>query len=180
MKNVIKFNELGFINQRKELDKDFILTFSVKGLDIEVKTTIPTEEKISLASTIMSSSIDDTAGFFNPYRLKIVSAIEGMEYYSNIDFGEDKYENIYEIYDILEDEGFIDVLYTQTDFCDLIKLVEECAKAIVSYNNSLPGMLSGMKDNSSEVNQQFAKIIEQIKTDPDLKDFVQNVMPNLG
>lgn len=176
----INFNELGFKNLRKELDKELIIECSVQGQKIEIKTTIPTEDKIRLVSAILSNSVDDTAGYFNPYRLKIVGAIEGMEYYSNFNFGEEKFENIYDIYDILDDEGFLDILYNQTDFDCLFKMVEECAKSIVAYNNSVAGVIMGMKDNGSEVNEQLSNILSQIKDDPDIKNFVQNIMPNLG
>lgn len=178
--NKVNFNELGFNNLRKELEEDLILNFTVKGQDIKIKTTIPTEDKIMLVSSILSNSVDSSASYFNPFRLKIVSAVEAMEYYSNLDFGEDKFENIYDIYDILEDEGFIDILYTQTDFCLLFSMIEECAKCIVQYNNSLPGLLVNMKENSDDSMDTLKNLMEQLKTDPEVKDFVENIMPNLG
>ena len=178
--NKVNFNELGFTNLREELEEDLILNFTVKGKDIKIKTTIPTEDKIMLVSSILSNSVDASAGYFNPFRLKIVSAVESMEYYSNLDFGEDKFENFYDIYDILEDEGFIDILHTQTDFCSLISLIEECAKCIVQYNNSLPGFLSNMKDNNDSSMDSLKNLMEQLKTDPEIKNFIENVMPNLG
>lgn len=180
MHNIINFNELGFVNLRKELEDELILTYTVKSQDIKIKTTIPTEEKIRLVSTIMSNSIDDTAGYFNPIRLEIVGAVEAIEYYSNLDFGDEKYENIYDIYDILEDEGFLDILYTQTDFGALLPLIEECAKCIVKFNNSAAGVLNNMKDNSSDLSKNFSGLLEQLKTDPEIKNFIENVMPNLG
>ena len=180
MSNVINFSELGFKNLRKELEQDLILEYSIKDKKIEIKTTIPTEDKIRLVSAILSNSVDDSAGYFNPYRLKIISAIEGMEYYSNLDFGEEKFDNIYDIYDILDDEGFLETLYGQTDFCYLYKMVEDCAKSIVSYNNSVAGVIMGMKDNGSELNEQLSNILTQIKEDPDISNFVQNVIPQLG
>lgn len=176
----IKFEELGFTSLRKELEEDLILNFTVKGKDIKIKTTIPTEDKIMLVSSILSNSVDASAGYFNPFRLKIVSAVEAMEYYSSLDFGEDKFENIYDIYDILEDEGFLDILYTQTDFGALLPLIEECAKCIVKFNNSAAGVLNNMKDNSSDLSKNFSGLLEQLKTDPELKNFIENVMPNLG
>ena len=178
--NKVNFNELGFNNLRKELEEDLILNFTVKGQDIKIKTTIPTEDKIMLVSSILNNSVDSSASYFNPFRLKIISAVESMEYYSNLDFGEDKFENIYDIYDILEDEGFIDILHTQTDFCSLFSMIEECAKCIVQYNNSLPGLLINMKENSDDSMDTLKNLMEQLKTDPEVKDFVENIMPNLG
>lgn len=178
--NKVNFNELGFNNLRKELDDDLILNFTTKGQDIKVKTTIPTEDKIMLVSLILSNSVDETAGYFNPFRIKIVSAVEAMEYYSNLDFGEDKFENIYDIYDILEDEGFIDILYTQTDFASLITMIEDCAIQIVKYNNSFVGLLEGLKNNNEDLSSGLSNLFEQLKTDPEIKNFIENVMPNLG
>lgn len=180
MQNKVNFNELGFNNLRKELEEDLILIFNVKGQDIKIKTTIPTEDKIMLVSSILSNSVDSSASYFNPFRLKIISAVESMEYYSNLDFGEDKFENIYDIYDILEDEGFIDILYTQTDFYSLFSIIEECAKCIVQYNNSLPGLLVNMKENSDDSMDTLKNLMEQLKTDPEVKNFIENIMPNLG
>lgn len=176
----IRFEELGFTNLRKELEEDLILKFTVKGQDIKIKTTIPTEDKIMLVSSILSNSVDASAGYFNPLRLKIVSAVEAMEYYSNLDFGNDKFEDCYDIYDILEDEGFVDILYTQTDFHLLFSLTEECAKCIVQYNNSLPGFLANLKDNNDNSMNVLKNLMEQLKTDPEVKNFIENIMPNLG
>ena len=181
MHNIINFNELGFKNLRKELDEELILNYTVKGKEIKIKTTIPTELKIELASKILSNSIDDdNSGFFNPLRLKIVGVVEGMEYYSNIVFDINKYDNIYDIYDILEDEGFIDILFTQTDFSTLCDHIEKCAKNIVKYNNSMLGLLNNVKNNNFELSNDLKSVLSQIKTDPEVQNFLENIMPNLG
>lgn len=179
MSNIINFDELGFKNLKKELDEELILTYTVKGQDVKIKTTIPTEDKIELCSVIISTTVDADSGFFNPYKLKIVSAVEGLAYYSNIQFNENKYHNIYDIYDILDDEGFIDILYSQTDFGCLFKLIEECTKSVVKYNNSAIGILEKIQRDPIDLSNQMAEILNTLKTDPDMKDFINNVLPTL-
>ena len=84
----IIFNELGFIPNENYCEEDSIIKLNIKGHIIEMKTSLFTEEKVSLISEIIGCSIDDGIGYFNPLRLDIMSTIIGMKYYSNLEFDE--------------------------------------------------------------------------------------------
>ena len=176
----VKFEELGFNPERDYYGEDLILTFNVKNKEIIMKKTVPTEQKILLVSEILGYSVDDCAGYFNPFRLDIMSTIMGIKYYSNLEFDNIEDLDIYTTYDILENEGFKDILYTQTDFQFLIDMIEKCAKHIVKYNNSAAGIIDAMKNSSDEMQFDLQKILDQISNNPDLKNFIPNTMENMG
>lgn len=179
MQKVI-FKDLGFKPDQDYCGEDSVLVFNIKNQEIVMKKTIPTEQKILLVSEILGYSVDDYAGYFNPFRLDVMSTIIGIKYYSNLEFDNMEDLDIFTTYDILENEGFKDILYTQTDFQFLINMIEKCAKHIVKYNNSAAGIIDSMKNNSDEMQMDLKQILESIAENPDLKNFIPNVMETIG
>ena len=148
------------------------------GTEVEVRNRIPQEEKIALMQTIINACAEEE-GFFNPLKLNIITMVETVKAYTNIDC--EDYEDVYYLYDVLKSNNIFDDILPLTEFNDVINWSYECAETITKYTNSARGILNALQQNkgSDSLVNDFQTIINNAKTDPELKSFIENYMPSL-
>lgn len=98
LKNAVKLNE-----------KEEIKVIPFNGLEIEIKTYIPFQEKINLVGTIFESAINRDNGFhiLNGNSLNLAFRVLLVEKYTNLTLP----KNIVETYDMLTSSGLFDLIY---------------------------------------------------------------------
>ena len=154
-----------------------IVTLS-NGTEVEVRNRIPQEEKFELMQTIINACAEEE-GFFNPLKLNIVTMVETVKYYTNIDCSD--YEDVFHLYDVLKSNKVFDDVLPLTEFNDVINWSYECAETITKYSNSARGIINAIQQNREADNlvKDFQGIMENAKQDPELKSFIENYMPSL-
>lgn len=171
----ISFTKLGL---SKKTDEVKIITYNDQ--EIEIKQYLPVEDKATLIDAIIANSISDN-GFFNPFKLRIITNFEIIKAYTNVSFTEKQStDNFFKTYDALAFE-FIDVIFEnipEDELEEIFESVEEVTKAIVQYNNSLMGILAQVSQNYENVNFDLDKMADVLGNPENLtmvKKMIENV-----
>lgn len=171
----ISFTKLGL---SKKTDEVKIITYN--NQEVEIKQYLPVEEKATLIDTIVAKSISDN-GFFNPFKLRIMTNFEVIKAYTNITFTEKQStENFFKTYDAIAVD-FIDTVFNEipeSELEEVFDAVEEVTKAIVKYNNSLMGILAQVSQNYDNVNFELDKMADVLGNPENLtmvKKMIENV-----
>lgn len=147
---------------------------------IEIKQKLSVDEKADLIDAIVSGTLTDR-GFFNPFKLKIISDIEIVKAYTNISFTEKQLtDNLFKTYDALSAE-LLEIIFAEipaSELHDLRAMAKEVTEAITSYNNSIMGLLAQISQRYSNVNFELDKIAEALG-DPSKLEMVKKMIENV-
>ena len=148
------------------------------GIEVEVYAQIPQEQKIALMQTIINACAEEE-GFFNPLKLNIVTMVETIKAYTNIDCS--GYEDVFNLYDVLKSNRVFDDILPYTEFSDVINWSYECAETITKYSNSARGIINAIqtKNDADGLVRDFQDVLNNANADPQLKSFIENYMPTL-
>lgn len=171
----VSFTKLGLTKRTED-----VKTITYNEQEIEIKQYLPVEDKATLIDTIVAKSISDN-GFFNPFKLRIMTNFEVIKAYTNITFTEKQStENFFKTYDAIAAD-FIDIVFNEIPEDELEEIfdsVEEVTQAIVQYNNSLMGVLAQVSQNYDNVNFDLDKMAEVLGNPENLtmvKKMIENV-----
>lgn len=171
----VSFTKLGLTKRTED-----VKTITHNEQEIEIKQYLPVEDKATLIDTIVAKSISDN-GFFNPFKLRIMTNFEVIKAYTNITFTEKQStENFFKTYDAIAAD-FIDIVFNEIPEDELEEIfdsVEEVTQAIVQYNNSLMGVLAQVSQNYDNVNFDLDKMAEVLGNPENLtmvKKMIENV-----
>ena len=161
--------------------KNEIKTLKYNGEEIEVKQYLPIQDKLALISRVISYAADQY-NFANSVKLDLFLSLEIMYEYTNINFTEKQKENPTKLYDLLEENGLIDVvisLIPSTEYQTLYEGVAEISKNIYTYQTSLLGILETVHNDYSDLKLDADEIVKEL-TDPNQLSMVKKVIDNLG
>lgn len=133
---------------------------------IEVKQYISVNDKLALISDVINNSVDEHS-FSNPVKVSVYAAIGIIEFYTNINFTEKQKEDVVKLYDLLQSNGLIDMIYNAIpadEFNELMNGMDESINAIYTYRNSVMGILDNVSNDYDNVNVDVKKAIEQINS----------------
>jgi hypothetical protein len=123
-------------------DKELV----INDQKILVKQYLPMADKLSLIEEILTSSIDEQYGYFNPIKLDLISTLLIIKTYTNISFTDVQLtKNIFKTIETLDLTGTTDKileLIPREEYSELIKCISECSKAIERFNCSVSGMVA--------------------------------------
>lgn len=149
--------------------------------DIEIKQYLPVEKKIEVINEIINSTVEDI-GFFNPFKLEIITNFCLIKAYTNINFTEKQItEDFFKTYNLLESSGLMTEIFAAIpeDEIDCIrKASEKSSKAIMEYNNSVSGLLERVSQDYSNVTFDLDKLQEVLGNPENLtlvKEMIKNV-----
>ena len=171
----VSFTKLGL---SKKMDE--VKTITYNSQEIEIRQYLPVEDKATLIDTIVAKSISDN-GFFNPFKLRIMTNFEIIKAYTNISFTEKQtIDNFFKTYDALSLE-LMDIVFNEIPEDELEEIfdsVEEVTKAIVKYNNSLMGILAQVSQNYDNVNFDLDKMAD-VLGNPENLTMVKKMLENV-
>jgi hypothetical protein len=136
------------------------------SIELGVRTYLPIDEKGKLITFVASNAVDATTGCFSPLRIEVYFSIAVMKWYAGVEFTEDDFAHIGEVYDALEINGIIGTVMSaipEEELTFMQDLVNETMEDIAKYNTSLAGMVSSMSQDASALNTQIDSILESIK-----------------
>lgn len=149
--------------------------------DIEVKTYLPSIEKLELCSRIINESVDDH-NFYNPGRVAIYQAIEIISAYTNIKFTDAQKEDPCKLFDLFRVSGLMTKIYNAIpeDEIQAIGSIVECTiDNIYKYKNSVLGILDTISTDYNNLDLDAQKIQKELGEGKNV-EFLKDVLTKLG
>jgi hypothetical protein len=134
-----------------------------------------------LISNVVNKSQDDN-NFINPVKIDIFTALEVVDFYTNISFTEKQLEDPCKLYDLLIGTGLynqIIAVIPRDEYGDLIAAVHDSITEIYKYRNSALGILDSISRDYSNLDLD-AGSIQQKLADPDNMSLLKDVLTKLG
>lgn len=167
----LSFNKLGLkVNQ--EVNK-----FNYNDQIIEVKQYLSINDKLMLISRVINASHDGN-NFSNPVRVSVFSALEIVDAYTNISFTEKQKEDPVKLYDLLQSNGVLDLIFKaipENEFIELKNGITQSIDAVYAYNNSVLGILESVKSDYSDMDLDITEMSKQLSDENNLS-FLRDVL----
>ena len=152
------------------------------GQQIEVKQYLPIQEKLNLIGRVLEQAHDQDNDFQNPVKCKVILTMEIIYAYTNITFTDKQKEDIAKLFDLIDGNGLVDIIFEAIPEYELNTLedgVSETTKAYYKYKNSILGLLDTMKMDYDDLNLD----INNLKADldnPEMFGFLKDVLTKMG
>lgn len=158
-----------------------IKTISYNEQDIEVKQYLSINEKLRIIATVLNESVDEY-NFANPVKIEILTALEIMYAYTNINFTDKQKADPAKLYDLLDGAGLLAEVIAaipQTEFNTVVSGVNKTIEAYHTYKNSLVGILEAVTTDYSNLDLDAEAIKNKIG-DPQNLELLRAVLTKLG
>lgn len=145
------------------------------GQSITVKAWLPAETKLELIQFIIRNAMDPERGTFNPFITSVWETIGIVKCFTDIEFSEEDLMNPGKLYDDIVHSGLYNAIYDAIDENAMTEVRLQVADTVVAverFNNSFAGIMTAMKDNSSEMTAQMDNLIEKIKNCEGIEELV--------
>lgn len=153
-----------------------------KDLKIEVKQYLPVNEKLKLISDVINSSADEN-NFANPVKINLFTKLNIVEYYTNITFTEKQKDDPQKLYDLLRENGVLDLIIAAIPCSEYDELVyggiDVSVKSIYKYKNSVMGILETISTDYEGLNIDIENLYKKLN-DKENVGFLQDVLTELG
>ena len=149
---------------------------------VEVKKYLPIQDKLDIIGNAINLEKEyNNNSFLNIPLLIMLIDLEIVYAYTNLSFTEKQKEDITKLYDLMESNGFINLLKEniQEEYSYILNHTIECAKLSYDYNNSAYGLLDSLQNNYDNLNLD-ANSIQQKLADPENMDLLRQVLAKLG
>lgn len=176
-KNIINFNNL-IVNKPQE-----IKIIKINNIDIEVKQYLPIEDKKAFVMKVLQQALESPVHYIDPIQIDIIMALETINFYTNIKFDETDNKSIFELYDIIEQQGIIDKIINiipDFEYSFLQETVKESLDSYYKYINSVYGILENMNQDYDQLNIDMKDFQEQLNGSNENIAFLKEVMEKMG
>ena len=134
--------KVAFSTLKLKQNKD-VKTFKFADKDIEVLQYLPASDKYDLImGTLQECSVDNV---FNEFLKEIYFNLNLVFMYTNLTFTDKQKEDMTELYDILDSNGFFNMVIEnipKEEYEFLVLCMEEVQTAMESYEQSIAGALA--------------------------------------
>ena len=171
----LSFTKLGLAHNKA------VKCINYNGQVIEVKQYLPINEKLDLISSIINLSADDN-NFANPIKISVLTVINVIDVYSNINFTEKQKEDPCKLYDLCVGNGLSSLIFAAIpaeELAELLTGIEDTVKAVYDYRNSIMGILDTVMSDYANVNLDAASIQEKL-ANPENIELLKSIMAKLG
>ena len=173
----VSFSKLGLKTINTE-----IKTVEFNEQTIEVKQYLPIQEKLELISRVLNLAHDEDNNFSNPVKRNVLMTLEVVYTYTNINFTDKQKEDPAKLFDLMDGSGLIDIVFEAIPEYELNTIedgVIDTTEAFYKYQNSIYGVLDGMKEGYSNLEFDITKLQEDLQN-PENIGFLKNVLTKLG
>jgi hypothetical protein len=149
---------------------------------IEVKQYISVQEKLELISNVINMAHDGVNNYSNPVKVDTFTALEILDYYTNINFTEKQREDLVKIYDLFKGTGLLDAIIKaipEEEYSSLISGVYRSIEAIYAYHNSVLGILDAIGTDYENLSLDADELKEKL-ANPEQLGLLRNVLDKLG
>ena len=149
---------------------------------IAVKQYLPIQDKLALIGRVVEFAHEQDNNFSNPVKAGVYRDLEIIFAYTNISFTDKQKEDLPKLYDMLYSSGISKTIIDnipEDEYMEIVFGVRDSIEAIYKYQNSILGILDGIKHNYNETSFDVEKLQEAVK---DISDspLVKEIMPLLG
>jgi hypothetical protein len=149
--------------------KEEIKTVKFNEQQIEIKQYLLSQDKLDVIYNAISKTEDENR-FFNPVKLECYCTLEIIYAYTNIKFTDKQLEDEAKIFDLMEENGLIDTIFSaipeeETNF--IMDSCVESAEAIYKYSNSAYGILEAVKNDSDKLGIDIDQLRAEV-SDPEI------------
>lgn len=148
---------------------------------IEVKQYLPINEKLEMISTVLNLSAGDYS-FANPVQVEILTALEMIYAYTNINFTEKQKAEPAKLYDAIKSSGLMQIIFDaipQEEYENVVAGVNITIDAFYAYKNSVVGILDTMSSDYSNLNLDAEAIKAKIGN-PENLELLRAILTKLG
>lgn len=155
-----------------------IETITFNGYEVHVKGWLTTTERLEFIQFVVRNSMEPTKGTFSPVVVEAFKNIAYVKFFTDIELDEDDLNNPGKLNDELVYSGLISQIklvmskHSNPDLDHIGFSLVDTVLDIEKFNSSFAGTLMAMKDDSAEVSQQLAQVIEQIKNREGIEELV--------
>lgn len=156
-------------------------TVIINDQEITVKQYLPVNEKLALIGDVIEQAADNN-NFANPVKLEVFTKLEIVFNYTNLTFTEKQKEDLVKLYDTLESNNIFNQIMAAMDELELktiVESIEECAKAVYTYKNSVLGLLDTIGQDYGDLSVGASEIQAKL-ADEDNLALLKNVLTKLG
>ena len=168
-------------NKLKLTSKNIVKTLEWQNNIIEVRQYLPVNEKLSLIENTIKNSVDEN-GFINPAKQEIFFYLELIYHYTNISFTELQKEKPDKLFDLMEENGFIDKildLIPEDEFEKLFSQTIDVGHYFEKSMTSIANVLNNFHANSASQIPQIKEFLDSIGKDENL-NVVKEVVTKLA
>ena len=161
--------------------KNDIKTIMIGEQEVEVKQYLPIQKKLDLISDVVNYSADAN-NFANPVKIDVFFNLEVMYNYTNITFTDKQKEDFIKTFDILKENGILDMVrdaIPSEEYYSLYEDMLQCISEIYKYQNSVLGLLDIIKNDYNDVGADIEKLWGEL-SDKENVSFLRDVMTKLG
>ena len=148
---------------------------------IAVKQYLPIQDKLGLIERVIEFAHMQDENYSNPVKAAVFRDLEIIFNYTNISFTDKQKEDVAKLYDTLYSSGVIENVISnipKEEYDSIVKGVQVSASAIYDYQNSLLGILNGLKDNYKDLKidvEDVEKTMETLSNSPILQRIAEHL-----
>ena len=142
---------------------------------IAVKQYLPIQEKLGLIGRVVELAHMQDENYSNPVKAAAFRDLEVIFAYTNITFTEKQKEDPAKLYDLLYSTGIIDTVIDnipEDEYVSIVVGIDESIEAVYKYQNSVFGILNGIKNNYKDLEfnvEDIEKTVASLADSPILK-----------
>ena len=133
---------------------------------IAVKQYLPIQEKLELIGNVVMAAHEQDENYSNPVKAGVYRDLEVIFAYTNISFTDKQKEDLPKLYDMLYSSGVItEVLKNipEDEYMEIVFGIRDSIEAIYKYQNSILGILDGIKKGYNETEFNIEEMQEAVK-----------------
>lgn len=149
---------------------------------IAIKQYLPIQDKLALIGRVIEYAHMQDENYSNPVKAGVLRDLEVVYAYTNISFTEKQKEDVTKLYDQLYSSGILAQIIKNVpteEYEIIVTGVNESIEAVYKYQNSVFGILDGLKQDYSNVDLDISKLGEKF-ADPNMLETVKDVLTKLG
>ena len=133
---------------------------------IAVKQYLPIQEKLGLIGRVIELAHMQDENYSNPVKAAAFRDLEVVFAYTNIAFTDKQKEEPAKLYDLLYSTGVMDTIINnipEDEYTSIVVGIEDSIEAIYKYQNSVLGILDGIKKGYNETEFNIEEMQEAVK-----------------
>ena len=169
------------LNKITPIKKVDPITLQIGDSEIIVQQYLPIETKMAMMQDVLNAVIDDT-GHINPVRMEVFFNVYLLKYYTNISITDTMLGDPSKTYDLLIINDVLDAIIAQipeTEYADVFDFIVEASENVITYNNSVLGILRNVAADYKNTEIDIDKI-GQALNDPNQLTLVKNILEKMG
>lgn len=168
------------LNKLTPIKGGTIIVKRINDIEVEIRQYLSTDEKIALTERVLAQAFDNS-NQYSQYRLDIITVIEMLKAYTNINFTEKVLSDIPKLYDLIVLNHLDDLLkeIPEEEYNSLVDKIQDEADNLQRYLNSLLGVMKTITTDYSNTQMNVDELTEKLNNPEALKT-VKEILDKIG